>query len=80
MNICSLLKFFSLGVNVRNSGEAAVRGKRDNLEGLKENVIVGHLIPAGTGRRSYQKYIVGGKGELETEKRKAPEVKRKELV
>ena len=60
--------------------EAAVRGKRDNLEGLKENVIVGHLIPAGTGRRSYQKYIVGGKGELETEKRKAPEVKRKELV
>ncbi len=46
--------------------EAAVRGKRDNLEGLKENVIVGHLIPAGTGSRKYQKLIVGSKEELET--------------
>jgi DNA-directed RNA polymerase subunit beta' len=46
--------------------EAAVRGKRDTLDGLKENVIVGHLIPAGTGGRKYQKYIVGSKEELET--------------
>jgi DNA-directed RNA polymerase subunit beta' len=46
--------------------EAAVRGKRDTLEGLKENVIVGHLIPAGTGARRYQKLIVGSKEELET--------------
>ncbi|MCS6980337.1 MAG: DNA-directed RNA polymerase subunit beta' [Flavobacteriales bacterium] len=38
--------------------EAAVRGKEDTLEGLKENVIVGHLIPAGTGLRSYQKGVV----------------------
>jgi DNA-directed RNA polymerase subunit beta' len=45
--------------------EAAVRGKRDDLEGLKENVIVGHLIPAGTGSRRYQKLIVGSKDELE---------------
>ncbi|MFN4084518.1 MAG: DNA-directed RNA polymerase subunit beta' [Spirosomataceae bacterium] len=44
--------------------EAAVRGKRDMLEGLKENVIVGHLIPAGTGRKEYQSYVVGPKGEL----------------
>jgi DNA-directed RNA polymerase subunit beta' len=45
--------------------EAAVRGKRDDLEGLKENVIVGHLIPAGTGSRRYQQLIVGSKDELE---------------
>ena len=31
--------------------EASIRGKRDTLNGLKENVIVGHLIPAGTGQR-----------------------------
>ena len=46
--------------------EAAVRGKRDHLEGLKENVIVGHLIPAGTGRKEYQSYEVGLKGELKS--------------
>ncbi|MBR4441327.1 MAG: hypothetical protein IKS00_07250, partial [Bacteroidales bacterium] len=33
--------------------EAAIAGKVDTLEGLKENVIVGHLIPAGTGMRRY---------------------------
>jgi len=45
--------------------EAAVNGKEDTLEGLKENVIVGHLIPAGTGLREYQKYVVGNKAEYE---------------
>ncbi|MGQ9846778.1 MAG: DNA-directed RNA polymerase subunit beta' [Bacteroidales bacterium] len=44
---------------------AAIRGKIDKLEGLKENVIVGHLIPAGTGMREYQRMIVGSKQELE---------------
>lgn len=39
--------------------EAAIAGKVDYLLGLKENVIVGHLIPAGTGVREYQKMIVG---------------------
>ena len=34
--------------------------------GLKENVIVGHLIPAGTGRRDFQQYIVGSKEEYDT--------------
>ena len=43
--------------------EAAVNGKVDFLEGLKENVIVGHKIPAGTGLRKYQEYIVGSKDE-----------------
>ena len=45
--------------------EAAIHGKVDYLEGLKENVIVGHLIPAGTGLREYSKMIVGSKSELE---------------
>ncbi|GJM62072.1 MULTISPECIES: DNA-directed RNA polymerase subunit beta' [Persicobacter] len=38
--------------------EASIRGKRDELLGLKENVIVGHLIPAGTGVRDFRKLIV----------------------
>ncbi len=46
--------------------EAAVRGKADHLIGLKENVIVGHLIPAGTGMRRYQNLIVGSQEELDT--------------
>jgi DNA-directed RNA polymerase subunit beta' len=45
--------------------EAAIFGKIDTLEGLKENVIVGHLIPAGTGVRVYEKIIVGSQEELE---------------
>ena len=43
--------------------EAAVNGKVDFLEGLKENVIVGHRIPAGTGLREYDNVIVGSKEE-----------------
>jgi DNA-directed RNA polymerase subunit beta' len=43
--------------------EAAVSGKEDTLEGLKENVIVGHKIPAGTGLREYNNVIVGSKEE-----------------
>ena len=38
--------------------EAAIRGKVDTLEGLKENVICGHLIPAGTGQRDFDRIIV----------------------
>ena len=44
--------------------EAAINGKSDTLEGMKENVICGHLIPAGTGLREYQKLIVANKDEL----------------
>jgi len=46
--------------------EAAVNGKVDYLEGLKENVIVGKKIPAGTGMRSFDKIIVGSKSDIET--------------
>jgi DNA-directed RNA polymerase subunit beta' len=46
--------------------EAAIRGKADFLKGLKENVIVGHLIPAGTGSRVYNDMIVGSKEEYDS--------------
>jgi DNA-directed RNA polymerase subunit beta' len=45
--------------------EAAIRGKADKLMGLKENVIVGHLIPAGTGQRIFNDMIVGSEDEYE---------------
>ena len=45
--------------------EAAINGKIDKLEGMKENVICGHLIPAGTGQREFDKVIVGSKEEYD---------------
>jgi DNA-directed RNA polymerase subunit beta' len=45
--------------------EAAIRGKADQLMGLKENVIVGHLIPAGTGQRRLNDLIVGSEEEYD---------------
>ncbi len=45
--------------------EAAINGKVDRLEGMKENVICGHLIPAGTGQREFDKIIVGSKEEYD---------------
>ncbi len=45
--------------------EAAVAGKEDTLEGLKENVIVGHKIPAGTGLKEYNKIIVGSQEDYD---------------
>jgi DNA-directed RNA polymerase subunit beta' len=45
--------------------EAAIAGKRDHLLGLKENVIVGHLIPSGTGLRDYERIIVGSQEEYD---------------
>ena len=44
--------------------EAAINGKTDNLEGMKENVICGHLIPAGTGLREYERLVVGSKDDI----------------
>ena len=45
--------------------EAAIRGKVDYLEGMKENVICGHLIPAGTGLRQWEKLVVGSREDYE---------------
>ena len=44
---------------------AAIQGKTDLMSGLKENVITGHQIPAGTGQREFDKLIVGNKEEYE---------------
>ncbi|WP_121354471.1 DNA-directed RNA polymerase subunit beta' [Flavisolibacter nicotianae] len=44
---------------------AAIQGKTDDMLGLKENVITGHLIPAGTGLRDFENMIVGSKEEYE---------------
>ncbi len=46
--------------------EAAISGKTDYLEGMKENVICGHLIPAGTGMREFSKIVVGDADEIGT--------------
>ena len=45
--------------------EAAINAKVDKLEGLKENVICGHLIPAGTGQRDFEKIVVYSREEYE---------------
>ncbi len=45
--------------------DAAINGKSDRLEGMKENVICGHLIPAGTGQREFEKIIVGSRDDYE---------------
>ncbi|MBZ0241745.1 MAG: hypothetical protein K8F24_00900, partial [Bacteroidales bacterium] len=44
---------------------ASINAKSDELKGLKENVIVGHKIPAGTGLREYEDLIVGSRSEYE---------------
>jgi len=61
--------------------EAAIRGKADELLGLKENVIVGHLIPAGTGLREYTKLIVGSQEEYDklVESKRQTTARQKEL-
>ncbi len=61
--------------------EAAIRGKADRLVGLKENVIVGHLIPAGTGQRRFNNMIVGSEEEYDrlTEATAPAKAKEKEL-
>ena len=45
--------------------EAAINMKKDYLLGMKENVICGHLIPAGTGQREYRRIVVGSKEDYE---------------
>ena len=47
--------------------EAAINGKIDTLEGMKENVICGHLIPAGTGLREYNRLVVGSLDDVDVD-------------
>ncbi len=61
--------------------EASIRGKQDHLLGLKENVIVGHLIPAGTGLRDYSDLIVTNKEEYDASaEKKEAKHKKREIV
>ena len=53
--------------------EAAISGKTDYLEGMKENVICGHLIPAGTGMREFSHIVVGDKDDYEKIQKKEQE-------
>jgi DNA-directed RNA polymerase subunit beta' len=61
----SFLSAASFQETTKVLSEASIRGKRDELKGLKENIIVGHPIPAGTGIRSYSNIIVHSKEEYD---------------
>jgi DNA-directed RNA polymerase subunit beta' len=61
----SFLSAASFQETTKVLNEAAISGKVDELKGLKENVIVGHLIPAGTGLREYENIVVGSKEEYD---------------
>jgi DNA-directed RNA polymerase subunit beta' len=61
----SFLSAASFQETTKVLNEAAIAGKIDTLNGLKENVIVGHRIPAGTGMRDYDYLIVGSKEEYD---------------
>jgi DNA-directed RNA polymerase subunit beta' len=54
LNIESFISAASFQETTRVLTNAAIAGSRDHLRGLKENVIIGHLIPAGTGMRQYR--------------------------
>jgi DNA-directed RNA polymerase subunit beta' len=60
--------------------EAAIAGKVDEMLGLKENVIVGHLIPAGTGLRSYEDLVVGSQEEYDMLKAAKEDVSKEETI
>ncbi len=61
----SFISAASFQDTTRVLSEAAIQGKRDPLQGLKENVIVGHLIPTGTGLPAYRSLIVGSQAEYD---------------
>ena len=66
LNTDSFISAASFQETTRVLTEAAIEGKSDWLRGLKENVIVGKRIPAGTGMREYDHLIVGLKDEIES--------------
>ncbi len=74
----SFLSAASFQETTRVLNEAAIRGKEDPLTGLKENVIVGHKIPAGTGDRKYDNIVVGSMDEYEKMKTKADRKKQEQ--
>ncbi|MBL3655010.1 DNA-directed RNA polymerase subunit beta' [Fulvivirga sediminis] len=75
----SFLSAASFQETTKVLSEAAIRGKADQLLGLKENVIVGHLIPAGTGQRYFKDVIVGSQEEYDGLVASKEDAKQKEL-
>ena len=63
----SFLSAASFQETTRVLTEAAIKGKEDDLVGLKENVIIGKLIPAGTGMKKYQDITIDVEKEQENE-------------
>jgi DNA-directed RNA polymerase subunit beta' len=81
LNTESFISAASFQETTKVLSEAAIRGKLDELLGLKENVIVGHLVPAGTGFRGFDRVVVSSKeeAELSNEPAKRSSRKKKEL-
>ncbi|MEA3496112.1 MAG: DNA-directed RNA polymerase subunit beta' [Bacteroidota bacterium] len=75
----SFLSAASFQETTKVLNEAAIAGKIDVMSGLKENVIVGHKIPAGTGMREYDSIIVGSKKEYEELMNNTDEVVKEEI-
>ena len=80
LNIDSFISAASFQETTRVLTNAAIAGSRDQLHGLKENVIIGHLIPAGTGIRAYQnvKLFDENKEDLDVTMNKILEQKERE--
>ncbi|RYY38300.1 MAG: DNA-directed RNA polymerase subunit beta' [Chitinophagaceae bacterium] len=65
LGVTSWISAASFQETTKVLSSAAIQGKTDDMLGLKENVITGHLIPAGTGLRDFENMIVGSKEEYE---------------
>ena len=86
LRVKSFISAASFQETTKVLNEASIQGKRDNLKGLKENVIVGHKIPAGTGLPEYYQMVVGSQEEYDKlvggkgEEAKDEEIKEAEAV
>ena len=76
----SFISAASFQETTRVLADAAIAGKVDNLYGLKENVVMGNLIPAGTGLKVYSELYVSGKEEEEEEVEEEPTVNIEDMI
>lgn len=78
LNIASFISAASFQETTHVLTNAAIAGRVDNLRGLKENVIIGHLIPAGTGMKRYRKMkLYDDKGDLDEQTQQAVEERKR---
>ncbi|HIA06973.1 MAG TPA: DNA-directed RNA polymerase subunit beta', partial [Flavobacteriales bacterium] len=86
LRVKSFISAASFQETTKVLNEASIQGKQDHLKGLKENVIVGHKIPAGTGLPEYYEMIVGSQEEYDKlvggkgEEAKDEEIKEAEAI